>query len=76
MNEAEEEKEIQRLQELNTTLSKALAEEIASNFKEAHLRANLEEKIKKAETIYENALVSGDRVVSSILYEILKEEKS
>lgn len=35
---------------------------------------NLKEKIEKAQTIYENALKSGDHVVSSILKEILEEK--
>lgn len=42
-----EEKEIQRLQELNLTLSAALAEEIASNFTLSHKVQELKEKLEE-----------------------------
>lgn len=72
------EQEIQGLQELNTKLSKALAEEIASNFSQAHLRANLEEKLEKIQILhleYTNHIIMTLDFVSQ-LGEILKEEKS
>ena len=48
MSEAKEE-EIKQLKDLNNTLSNALAAEMTSNFKQAHIRQNLEEKIEKIE---------------------------
>lgn len=44
MTEAEE-KEIQKLKEINTTLSKALAEEIVSNFTLSHKVQELKDKL-------------------------------
>ena len=44
---SEAEKEIQKLKELNTTLSKALAEEIASNFILSHKVQELKEKLEE-----------------------------
>ena len=40
-------KDNNHLKELNTTLSKALAEEMASNFKQANLKQELEEKLER-----------------------------
>ena len=72
----EAEKEIQKLKELNTTLSKALAEEMTSNFKQTHLRSKLEEKLERIEewvTQFDNTGIGN--TAWSILKGILKEEK-
>lgn len=43
------EKELQRVKELNTTISKALAEEMASNFNLEHIRCIQEQKLDRIE---------------------------
>lgn len=70
---SEEEK---KLKEINTKLSKALAEEMASNFSQAHLRANLEEKLEKIKELPTYTRNSHRFVSKDDLKEILKEEKS
>ena len=45
------EEELDRLKELNTKLSKAVAYEIQSNFAQAALRQKLEEKLEKLEKL-------------------------
>lgn len=62
-------KENKELKELNTTLSKALAEEMAANFKCAHVKCLLEQKLDKIEALTEGYY----DVSSSKLKEILQE---
>lgn len=60
----------------NTKLSKALAEEMASNFKQAHLRAKLGGKLEKiAEYIYKAQLNEQLGDYRKDIKEILKEDK-